>query len=543
MRTDQLVSCSPAFLKTDHLDFFWNWILQFKDNYKIIVSKGEAYAGRLKDENSNQKKKEDAVVGLASSSLSEFPSTEATAEDSTKQAPSECTVRLIAKESLVEEEAVKQMNSTAQLPRMRLVVGLPDVHPGKGFPIGSASVSEDVFYPHLVGGDIGCGMSLFQTSIKTKKLKLDAWTDALHGLETQWGGNTASWIKSRGGEITPHDDHTLGTIGGGNHFAELQTVQEILQPEAWKELGLDEDQLFLLIHSGSRAYGESILRDHMDTFGPRGLLVESEEGRRYMENHNNALVWAKSNRSLIAHRFMSCLTDLPVNASCEDTIFDPTADGSKRVLDVWHNFVAKKTFTKAPNAADSEHKHGADGKDACCADKNEASSSAPSSQAPESAESSSASAPSSEAKGTLSKEYAVGQSLWLHRKGAAPADAGPVVIPGSRGHYSYLVMPSKDNSDLENAAYSLAHGAGRKWTRGKALQMGADNKKPATLTTTSLGSKVICENKSLLYEEVPSAYKEIENIIADLKTFNLITVVAIFKPLITYKTRAVNHDR
>lgn len=473
---------------------------------------------------------------MAESSLSELSVSSAPAEDSTKTTPTECAVRLIAKESLVEEEAVKQMKSTAQLPRMRLVVGLPDVHPGKGFPIGSASVSEDVFYPHLVGGDIGCGMSLYQTTMKAKKLKLDAWTEALHGLETQWGGNTASWLKSRGGVSTPHDDHTLGTIGGGNHFAELQTVHEILQPEAWQELGLDDDQLFLLVHSGSRAYGDSILREHMDTFGPRGLLVESEEGRRYMDNHDKALVWAKSNRALIAHRFMACLTDLPLKVNCEDQIADPTSDGSKRVLDVWHNFVSKKTFTKAPNTAESEHSHGTEGKDACC-EKQEASSSSAPTDAP--ADASASDAP----KGTLNKDYAVGQSLWLHRKGAAPADAGPVVIPGSRGHYSYLVMPSKDNADLENAAYSLAHGAGRKWTRGKALQMGADNKKPATLTTTSLGSKVICENKSLLYEEVPAAYKEIENIINDLKSFNLITVIAIFKPLITYKTRAVNHDR
>lgn len=479
------------------------------------------------------KKKEEAVVGLAASSLSEVPSSSAPADDSTKTAPSECAVRLIAKASLVEEEAVKQMNSTAQLPRMRLVVGLPDVHPGKGFPIGSASVSEDVFYPHLVGGDIGCGMSLFETSIKTKKLKLDAWTDALHGLEQPWGGNTAAWLSARGGESTPHDDHTLGTIGGGNHFAELQTVHEILNLEIWNSLGLDQNQLFLLVHSGSRAYGESILREHMDTFGPRGLLVDSEEGRRYMENHDKALIWAKSNRALIAHRFMSCLTDSPVATRCEDPIADPTEDGSRRVLDVWHNFVTKKTFVQTPNI---EHAS-SEGKDACCASKGESSSSSASSSAP------AAAAAVSSSEGTLNEPYAVGQSLWLHRKGAAPADAGPVVIPGSRGHYSYLVMPSKDNSDLENAAYSLAHGAGRKWTRGKALQMGADNKKPVNLTTTSLGSKVICENKSLLYEEVPAAYKEIENIIDDLKSFNLITVIAIFKPLITYKTRVVNHDR
>jgi release factor H-coupled RctB family protein len=145
-------------------------------------------------------------------------------------------------------------------------------------------------------------------------------------------------------------------------------------------------------------------------------------------------------------------------------------------------------------------------------------------------------------KGSLNEGISVEQSLWLHRKGAAPADQGPVIIPGSRGHYSYLVLPSKDNADLEHAAYSLAHGAGRKWARGKALQLGkANSKKADALTTTELGSRVICENKDLLYEEVPAAYKEIETIIADLKSFKLISVIAIFKPLITYKTRVVNY--
>ena len=64
-------------------------------------------------------------------------------------------IRIIAHKSYIEAEAIKQLHATAALPNMRLVVGLPDLHPGKGFPIGSASVSEDVIYPHLVGADIG----------------------------------------------------------------------------------------------------------------------------------------------------------------------------------------------------------------------------------------------------------------------------------------------------------------------------------------------------------------------------------------------------
>jgi len=484
------------------------------------------------------------VVGLSGSSLSEVPSSAGKAPDSSIHGCTECDVRLIAQESLVEEEAVKQMKSTAQLPRMRLVVGLPDVHPGKGFPIGSASVSEDVFYPHLVGGDIGCGMSLYQTSAKAKKLKLDAWADALHGLEQPWSGNASQWLVQRGGEPTAHDDHTLGTIGGGNHFAELQTVEQILDPDAWKELGLDEEQLFLLVHSGSRAYGESILREHMDTFGPRGLLVDSEEGRKYMENHDKALIWARANRALIAHRFMACLTQSQVNTECKDSVTDPTQDGSKRMLDIWHNFVSKKHFVSPPSGNSSTEPSTSASSSSSSAVSSSSSTSVDSTQAtPSELTSPPTSPPLSQLRGSPDEGMVVGQSLWLHRKGAAPADQGPVIIPGSRGHFSYLVLPSKDNSDLEHAAYSLAHGAGRKWNRGKALQLGkANSKKSAdSLTTTDLGSRVICENKDLLYEEVPAAYKEIESIIGDLKSFKLISVIAIFKPLITYKTRVVNY--
>jgi release factor H-coupled RctB family protein len=71
----------------------------------------------------------------------------------------------------------------------------------------------------------------------------------------------------------------------------------------------------------------------------------------------------------------------------------------------------------------------------------------------------------------------------------------------------------------------------------------SSTKKADTLTTTDLGSRVICENKDLLYEEVPDAYKEIEDIINDLQDFNLIKIVAVLRPMITYKTRVIRYDK
>ena len=83
-----------------------------------------------------------------------------------------------------------------------------------------------------------------------------------------------------------------------------------------------------------------------------------------------------------------------------------------------------------------------------------------------------------------------GERLWLHRKGAAPADRGPVVIPGSRGTLSYLVQPCA-NSD--HSLRSLAHGAGRKWKRGEARSRLSHRQRPEDLMTTALGGWVICD--------------------------------------------------
>jgi len=62
----------------------------------------------------------------------------------------------------------------------------------------------------------------------------------------------------------------LGTIGGGNHFAELQQIEEVVDQELFAKLGLDSEQLYLLVHSGSRGYGEEILKTHIDTHGHHG---------------------------------------------------------------------------------------------------------------------------------------------------------------------------------------------------------------------------------------------------------------------------------
>jgi release factor H-coupled RctB family protein len=86
------------------------------------------------------------------------------------------------------------------------------------------------------------------------------------------------------------------------------------------------------------------------------------------------------------------------------------------------------------------------------------------------------------------------------------------------------------------SGFSLAHGAGRKMSRAKALASGKScYEGTEELINTELDSRVICENKDLLYEEAPEAYKKVEDIVADLVKFKLVKIVAILRPLMTYK--------
>ena len=107
-----------------------------------------------------------------------------------------------------------------------------------------------------------------------------------------------------------------------------------------------------------------------------------------------------------------------------------------------------------------------------------------------------------------------------------------MIIAGSRGSLSYLVMPTEHT---QKSNYSLAHGAGRKWERSSAEAKLRNRYTKADLTRTSIGSRVLCRDSKLLYEEAPQAYKNIDVVIDDLVEAGLATVVATFCPILTYK--------
>lgn len=125
----------------------------------------------------------------------------------------------------LEDAALQQLSITAALPGMRRVVGLPDLHPGRGYPVGAAFFSQGCFYPALVGNDIGCGMALWQTGVLASKVKLDKLDQRLGDLDhplLEAERDTLDLHEDieclrhvlAGAGLDPADLRALGTIGG-----------------------------------------------------------------------------------------------------------------------------------------------------------------------------------------------------------------------------------------------------------------------------------------------------------------------------------------
>lgn len=130
------------------------------------------------------------------------------------------------------------------------VVGMPDLHLGKGYPIGAAYLSSTLIYPALIGSDIGCGMGFWQTDISLSKLSIDKLERRISNIDRP----------------ISQGEYNLGTIGGGNHFAELQKVSQIVDKALFEQSALNSKQLFLLVHTGSRGLGQAILQNHLAHF-------------------------------------------------------------------------------------------------------------------------------------------------------------------------------------------------------------------------------------------------------------------------------------
>ncbi len=236
------------------------------------------------------------------------------------------SVSVIADESLwIESDAIQQLIKTSQLSNIKRAVGMPDLHPGRGYPVGAAFLSQEYIYPALIGNDIGCGMGLWTTDIATHKVKLDRLEQRIGNVENSTHDLPSDLIQERlGGEHSLYELFipSLGTIGGGNHFAELQALDTVFSQALFNQVPLDAKNLVLLVHSGSRGLGEKVLRNHISNYSHVGVAVASDGFSEYFKQHNQALSFAKLNRELIAQKI---LTNIKATG--------------KQVLDVAHNLL------------------------------------------------------------------------------------------------------------------------------------------------------------------------------------------------------------
>ncbi|MEU4427164.1 RNA ligase RtcB family protein [Actinoplanes sp. NPDC024001] len=340
--------------------------------------------------------------------------------------------------SWIESDAVAQCHQVAALDGMIHVAGMPDLHPGKGAPIGAAMASS-VLYPLLVGSDIGCGIAVFP--IRLKRVVPERIAARFPDLDEPLDPADLPGV-----DIPAGYTDSLGTVGRGNHFVELARVDAVVHPEHASRLGLAGGDLVLIVHSGSRGLGEQILRAHTEVHG----AGPAADPAAYLRAHDDAVRWGSLNRRLMAERVADALG----------------AEAREPIVDVCHNSVE------------------------------------------------------------------VRDGIYLHRKGAAPGDGRDVLIAGTRGTHSYLVAAHAG----PEAGHSVAHGAGRKMSRADALRRGKAKHTVEELRRTGMGSVVVCGDRQLLFEEAPTAYKRIEQVIGDLVEHELATPIVTTAPVVTYKT-------
>lgn len=389
----------------------------------------------------------------------------------------------------MEGAALEQLGRAAALPGCVRAVGLPDLHPGPGgLPIGVALAFEDAILPGLLGSDIGCGVRVALTRLRRPSLdrlerRLQAALEAPLSLGEVPGVLEAILAKGVAGLaeleplpaslrhlaaaepceesldpglidselLAPIHAEALGTIGGGNHFAEIACVGDVDGAEHERLGDAVHGRLAVLIHSGSRGVGRQIAERYSG-----GRLTSADAGA-FLAAQAWGCRFARVNRWLLAWQLLSAAE---------------VARADKQVLtaDSIHNQVVRKSID--------------------------------------------------------------GRELWLHRKGAAPAERGQLtVVLGSRGAPSHLMRGTGEVAGLA----SVAHGAGRRMTRAEALSKMRAKHRRDTLSRTSLGSRVLCDRTEALYEEHPDVYKPIAPVIDSIVAAGLATPVATLAPLITVK--------
>ncbi|RPB12674.1 release factor H-coupled R [Morchella conica CCBAS932] len=474
-----------VFLRGGHELFTSDDIQQYlKDDLVLLISAGEAYVGNTKAP----------------------PSTT-------------CTVHTITSQLALDPVSLSQLAECAKLPGIISAVGLPDLHPGTRFPIGCTFISDGYIHPPLIGGDIGCGMSWYRTTLKADKL----WDAAgvkkvagnLVGLEGEWLGpaEREAWLScgtadGKSLSVGADWDRYLGTIGSGNHFAELQVVEDIL-PYTYND-GTGQvytppfapDEVILLVHSGSRGYGQHVLSQFYNSSSTEAdisIPATDPKALSYLTLHDAACAWAQRSRDLIALRFLCCLESSLWDSPEANIPAYHAAIQERKAMDIHHNNV---TLTPWPPAAPDTTK-----------------------------------------------------AIYIHRKGAAPSTPSTpfLPLPGSRGTPTLILRPLFSEATGHGAqnALSLAHGAGRVMSRSKARvgiarKYNGDTEVMTNMKPFSRSGKgrvvegagwVVCDDKELVWEEAPEAYKDVEVVGEEMVRCGVAAVVGRVVPRVTYKVR------
>ncbi|MCJ1249347.1 hypothetical protein MMC30_006570 [Trapelia coarctata] len=543
-----------------------NWKSALRDDVVLLISAGEDYVGNVKEPPPTQ---EGDVPDPQSLSLN---------------AP----VHILANNAYIDPLSLTQVKTTAStLPGIIHVVAQPDLHPGTKFPIGAVFVSEGWIHPPLIGGDIGCGMAWYKTKLSASQVEGDKGRrvgERLRGLEGPWRTqkDRTAWLTDIGAahglsgscaSAGEEWDSALGTIGAGNHFAEIQVVEEV-RPGSWQDANnkrpqamLNENEVLLLVHSGSRGYGGDILKRYTAN-DKTSMRVSDPKATEYLTEHDRACKWASRNRDLIALRFLACLEpgdnewELGINGFegdvQEEVVWEALRNvQSRKVVDICHNNVESTLWPPF--------------------------------------------SPSTSKSSTQTGSESIPREAYIHRKGAAPIsvpsplrnsastlDPRPIKpyallpLPGSRGTPTLILHPtltSQNNHGFLNAL-SIAHGAGRAMSRAKALsqlpakynnkphdflrgdytRIDSKGNKSAANTNASSGGDdvnadggqindsragrnvnggtwVICEDKALVWEEAPEAYKDVWDVGDDLVAIGAVERVGWCWGRVSYKVR------
>lgn len=208
-------------------------------------------------------------------------------------------------------EAERQVYDIARLTGVTAVTAFPNLRIANAGLAGVA-VQSDRIYPSLVGEDVGCGMSLFMLDLQAKKVDPAEFLSRMRKLREPWIADASRMMEEAG---LPAELHraALGTLGGGDHFCEIQSFGAAAAGRALPTL--PRDTAYLLVHSGSRSLGATIasLARHPS---PDGLAPGSGDEVSYLAIHDVAVRWASINRRAIALR-VAALMGVALQLACD----------------------------------------------------------------------------------------------------------------------------------------------------------------------------------------------------------------------------------